>query len=236
MNFRSFRLTCLTLLLTAVCGRHIAAHGIPVQYHATDNTLAPNQQTYWGEEAHFEPVVLSGVNKLRFQAGLGIHSPADGIADGTTTSFDVTGAAHSSAGYSGQSLIYWDGTDVASSPVAVELRRSTFSLLVNPSDTFAPGLVIGDYNAAQADWHGTVNFYLPEDAPTGLYAVGFRVKSPSYATSDIFWVIGNNGLTNDQYAAGAAAILAAVPEPAGLSTIGVGLLLLGAAHWRRTRA
>lgn len=228
------RLTVILSVALAAVPVLAHAHGIPVQFEADASAkLKSTQKFFWGEEATFAPF---DATRQRFQAGIGVHDPTAGIPDGTVLSINLTGDPSAvSKKYDGRALLYWDGTKIAPTSQVLTITRSGTTVTVDGDDTFVAGPVIGAYTAATINWHGTTNFFLPLDAPTGLYAIGMQGTAPGHGASDTFWLIANVGLTEEQYAAGVAAIAQTVPEPATLVMAGVGLALVCVVGCRRSR-
>lgn len=115
------------------------------------------------------------------------------------------------------------------------MTRSSFSAVVHPEDTFVAGGPLSAYSGLEGG-HSSVTLALPLDAPTGLYAVGFRVSSPGFEDSETFWAIANHGVDPADFDAGVSAIAASVPEPATLGLTTAGALSLAFWAWRRRRA
>lgn len=227
------RVWMIALATTFVVPTTILAHGLPFNALSSGGSLQTDQQAYWGGEATFAPFTSGGTTIQQWRGAFTVPSPAAGIADGTLLTFDVAGVNHTSPDYNGSALIYWDGTKVAPTSETLTIFRSPIKVLVTPSTTFLPGAVVGNYNASQLGWHGSALFQLPDTAAPGLYAVGLRFSSPDYSSSETFWAIGNLGLTPEQYDAGVAAILAAVPEPASIVGLSIGLIVLVGAAIRK---
>lgn len=232
---RTFISASIVLAASSLAGLAYG-HGLPFNLYAdSESNLHSVHQAYWGDEATFEPFSTGSETLLRWRGAFTVPTPSSGIADGTVLSFNVTGIPTlNTPQYHGQALLYWNGTDVVPTAETLTIIRGGTTILLDQNDTFLPGALIGNYNAATLGWHGTVSFFLPETAAPGLYAVGLQVTSPDYVTSETFWAIGNNGMTAEQYQQGVAAIMAVVPEPTSgvLALVGLGLTI-GAVCRRR---
>ncbi len=213
-------LILLSLLLAA---RSAHGHGQPINLLAdSSGQLHPSQSVFAGSESVFQTF---DATQQRFVAAFTVPTADSGIAHGTVLSFDITGDPTAvGPSYSGQALLYWDGSQIVPTSQIMTITRSSATMLLDQDDTFVTGSVVGAYDATTPGWHGSVNLFLPLTAPTGVYAVGLRVTSPDYQTSETLWIAGNVGLSDADFARGVAAITHAVPEPSSLMLLSVGCL------------
>lgn len=208
-------------------------HGEPIDFDAdAQGNLFPAKKLFFGHGTEFTPF---DATRQRFQAGFGISVPSSTVPVGTAINFDVTGDPTAiGPNYAGQALLYWNGTSVVPTDEILTITRSATTIDVDQLDTFLPGAAVGAYSGA-AGWHGTVNFFLPLDAPQGLYAAGFRISAPDFTTSETFWVVGNVGLSEEDFARGVAALSQVVPEPSTWIMAVVGLAGVVGATLRRKK-
>lgn len=228
------RLIAFSCLILGAVPALVHAHGLPVYLGADGSAnLHATQKVFWGEDGTF---AAFNETQQRFQVGMTVANPEAGIPHGTVLSFNAKGDPGAiSSKYNGQALLYWNGSEVTPTDQTLTIIRSGNSIDVTENDTFVAGPVIGAYNSASLDWHGTVNFFLPLDAPAGVYAVGLQVTAPDHTDSETFWVMANVGLTPEQYALGVAALTSAVPEPSSIVMAGMGLALIAGLGWKRSR-
>ncbi len=162
-------------------------------------------------------------DSLQYTAGFFAADPPNPIAIGSTWGFDLVGP-----------LLFWDPvagfTDpkIGSTDVVATIVRSGNAFTVDKNSTFVAGgdlATSGGYNG-NLGFHNSVTVNLPLDAPVGLYAIGFDVRSTgatSYGTSDVFYAIGTNGLSGDDFNRGIAAFQAiGVPEPGSVILAALG--------------
>ena len=155
------------------------------------------------------------------------------IAVGSTYGFDIVGP-----------LLFWDPVlGVTPTAVTATIVRSGTAFTVDQLSGLVPG---GNLATLAAPYNGTAGFHnaatvnIPIGSPAGLYVVGFQVRSTNtttYGTSNTFYAIGTNGLSDEDFYRGIEALdHIGVPEPSSIALAGVGAAGLAWAGWRRRRA
>jgi hypothetical protein len=187
------------------------------------------------DDSVFEPgsytVNAVVTNSLQYTAAFATIDPPNGIAIGSTWGFDLVGP-----------LMFWDPVaGFVDASVTATIVRSGTAFTVDKDSTF----VAGGNLAAGGGYNGTLGFHnaatvnLPLGAPAGLYAVGFQVRSTGstpYGTSNVFYAIGTNGLSEADFDRGVEAFAAiGVPEPSSVVLMVLGSLSLVTVGWRKRR-
>jgi hypothetical protein len=104
--------------------------------------------------------------------------------------------------------------------------RPAGTVVINSDTTTAEGL-IGDANGV-GDFHSDPGWFLSVPAAIGAYGVllNLETDAPGIAASDPFYLVFNYGLDEPNFDAALLDFAAAVPEPATLSLLTLGTLML----------
>ncbi len=238
MNMRSL----LAALVVAAAPATVFAHGLHQSIHVTPaGAFQSSAVAYYGfdldpvgeDDSVFEPgsytVNAIVTNSLQYTAAFAASDPPNGIAIGSTWGFDLVGP-----------LLYWEPVGgFSDAPVTATIVRSGLGFDVDKDSVFVAGgnLAAGGGYNGNIGFHNAVTVNLPLAAPAGLYAVGFEVRSTGttpYDTSNVFYAIGTNGLSEADFNRGIEAFEAiGVPEPSSVVLMVLGSLGLVALGWRK---
>ncbi len=260
VQLMSPRTVCALLLLAVVSPRAAWAHGLQMTFHvnAAGNfesdtsafygpVLDPIEQhdSVFRNTGSYTITSLNGVaissttlSSLQYTASPATSNPpaTNGLAIGSTYGFNLVGP-----------LVFWEPVlGITPTDVTATIVRSGAGFTVDKNTTFVPGgFLAGGATGSSGPYNGTAGFHnsttvnIPLGSPVGLYAVGYEIRptfGTTYGTSNRFYAIGTNGLSEEDFNRGINELAAAgVPEP---SSIVVGVL--GAAGaiayaWRRRR-
>jgi hypothetical protein len=181
-----------------------------------------------------------GFNNGGFAIGV---FPNDGLLPtGQTLSFNLT-----------TNLEYWDGTgavNFSAAPADVELGliRGSFSTYLSGSGATGTPPTIGPTGASgrlhvhlgsELRYQGSSDPSAP-NAPDGLYLIGMTLSLNGLQDSDPFYIVYNNGLSEELHDTGMAWVQSTlvVPEPQTwlmLGTALVGLMAMGRRRLHRSR-
>jgi len=189
------------------------------QDHTTDPaTVVSNLRVYgydFGEDAS-DPYTIS-------DPGFGAAS-GSGVASGNLI-FVVT-----------SNLLYWDGASAsvtftpAASDISLTIYKATMTSSVTVTGTGSTGSVtLGSISSTgYIHTHSISTISSSDDTvDTGVYAVQGYLKAADGTTSDPIWIVYNNGLTEEQHDSAMSYLeTTLVPEPAALTTLGIGALAL----------
>lgn len=207
----------------------VLAHGVPlsISIDGSGRLFSELGVTYDHHDSALAPFPSGAPTVMR--GTIGFYPKFGVVPAGTVLTVDATGSpAHPAA------LLFWGGGSVEPAPTNLSLTRSGISMDISPNDTFVAGGALPAYDGLEGG-HSSFTASIPIDAPIGLYGVGFQVSSPGYETSETFWAILNNGVTDPAaIEQGLAAITAAVPEPSSLA-LAISALLAGLAASIRRR-
>ena len=128
-------------------------------------------------------------------------------------------------------LRYHDGNSFipTSATIAGDDQPLTGTVVIKPDTTLADGLggLIGEANGA-GDFHADPGWLLSVPAANGAYGVllNLETNAPGVAASEPFYLVFNYGLDEPEFDATLSDFAAAVPEPAMLSLLTLGALML----------
>lgn len=187
------------------------------------------------DDSVFEPgtytVNAIVTNSLQYTAAFAAVDPPNGIAIGSTWGFDLVGP-----------LMFWDPiAGFVDAPVTATIVRSGLGFDVDKDSTFVAGgnLAAGGGYSGTLGFHNSTSVNLPVGSPAGLYAVGFQVRSTGatpYGTSNVFYAIGTNGLSEADFNRGIEDFAAiGVPEPSSVVLMVLGSVSLVTMGWRKRR-
>jgi hypothetical protein len=234
-NFWSYNMrtkAILTLGLLILLGTAPTfGHGIPLNISIDSSNQLYSQSLVTFDHLESE-LILTGTG---VKGAAGFYPKYGVFPAGQALTVNASGSSSHA-----EALIYWDDSTetLGLSPVSILLSRTGLSMTVNPTDTAVTGGTLPAYNGTLTG-HAALNITLPTSAPTGLYAIGFKVSNPNFLESETFWAVGNYGVTDeDAVARGLAAIHTQVPEPssvvlAGMAVVG-GIALIGKRRQRRS--
>lgn len=143
-----------------------------------------------------------------------------GIGPGDAVRYNVRGP-----------LRYHDGNAFAPTTATItgDDQPQTGTVVINHDTSAADGLegLIGEANGA-GDFHADPGWFLSVPAAIGAYGVllNLETDAPGIAASDPFYIVFNYGLDEPDFDATLSHFAAAVPEPAMLSLLTLGGLIL----------
>jgi hypothetical protein len=235
----------LLFVLAAVAApSSVLAHGLHQSIHVNPaGNFASSTIAYYGPvldpveqndsvfEAGTYTVNAVVTNSLQYTAGFYTADPPNGIAVGSTWGFDLVGP-----------LVFWDPiSGFVDAPVTATIVRSGAAFNLDKDSTFVAGgnLAAGGGYTGNLGFHNSVSVNLPLGSAAGLYAVGFQVRSTgttTYGTSNVFYAIGTNGLSEADFNRGIEAFAAiGVPEPSSVVLMVLGSVSLVTMGWRKRR-
>lgn len=245
MYIRLLSALCVTLIASTTALAHglHQAFGVngggdyqstaPAYYSPVIDPVAQNDSVF---EAGSYTIGPDTFNSLQYTAAFAVVDPPNGIAIGSTWGFDIVGP-----------LVFWDPvagiTDPMIGPadVVATVVRSGVAYTVDKDSTFVTGgnLAAGGGYNGNLGFHNSVTVNLPLGSPAGLYAIGFDVRSTGatpYGTSNVFYAIGTNGLSDADFYRGIADLRAiGVPEPSSIVLAALATAALVVCGWRRKR-
>lgn len=162
--YRKYIFTSLLLFIVGgvSSSRSICAHGVPIDLFANSAT---GRLFYFDNFDHGE-LELQTTEISTDSPGFGVNFTSNGISPGTTFELEVT-----------QSLLYWDGSQLAAPSVAIQIINPNFTNFYTVSATSAEqtGMFWGTYAGASFwDAHGLYRIG-STSAPAGIYGLGLRV-------------------------------------------------------------
>jgi hypothetical protein len=144
-------------------------------------------------------------------------------------------------------LLFWNDAGVGAADATLRIEQGPVQLLA-----LAGAGSLGSFAVGTADDEGGMHLHLDfsllqPDAgnplalvpggPAGVYGLHLRLTSPQHGASEPLLIAFNNGLDDEAFARGAAALAAhagvPVPEPASWMLAMLGLVALAAAQARR---
>ncbi len=252
MNIRNLFALSLVVALTPAI---VHAHGLQMTFHVNSaGNFESDSKAYYGPVPdpidHHDSVFLSGsytitsLNgsaipstsspSLQFTASPSTSNPpaTNGLAIGSTYGFDLVGP-----------LLFWDPVlGVTPTNVTATVVRSGNGFTVDKNTSFVSGgnltTLAGPYNGTTG-FHNSTTVNIPVGSPVGLYVIGYDIRSTNattYGTSNVFYAIGTNGLSDADFYRGVDALRAiGVPEPSTVALLGIGAVGMGVQGWRRHR-
>jgi len=177
-------------------------------------------------------------SSLQYTASPATSNPpaTNGLAIGSSYAFDLVGP-----------LVFWDPVlGITPTNVMATIVRSGAGFTVDKNTTFVSGgFLAGGANGTTGPYNGTAGFHNsttvnnPLGSPVGLYAIGYDIRSTfatPYGTSNKFYAIGTNGLSEADFYRGIDALAAVgVPEPSSVVFLAMGVGGLALYGWRQKR-
>ena len=178
-------------------------------------------------------------SSLQYTASPATSNPPEtnGLAIGSSYAFDLVGP-----------LVFWDPVlGITPTDVTATIVRSGAGFTVDKDTTFASGGYLaggatgttGPYNG-NTGFHNSTTVNIPPGSPVGLYAIAYEIRSTfatPYGTSNAFYAIGANGLSEADFDRGINDLAAAgVPEPSAVVLAAMGVAGLAFYGWRRRPA
>lgn len=257
MRIRAF---FVLLTVAAVAPRMAGAHGLQMTFHvnAAGNfesdapayyspILDPIEQhdSVFRNTGSYTITSLNGVAmpsttspSLQFTASPATSNPpaTNGLAIGSSYGYDLVGL-----------LVFWDPVlGVTPTNVTATIVRSGAGFTVDKNTTFVSGgFLAGGATGLAGPYNGTTGFHnsttvnIPLGSPVGLYALAYEIRptfATTYGTSNKFYAIGTNGLSDADFYRGINDLSAVgVPEPSSVVLAAMGVAGLAYYGWRRRR-
>ncbi len=238
----------LLMLMLVISPATVWAHGIQMTFHVNaSNKFESDARAYYSPIPdpvdHHDTVFLPGTytitgqpaqSALQFTASPAPSNPpaSNGLAIGSTYGFDLVGP-----------LLFWDPVlGITPTNVTATVVRSGAGFLVDKNTTLLTGgnltTLAGPYNGTTG-FHNSTTVNIPVGSPVGLYAIGYDLRatnSTTYGTSNTFYAIGTNGLSDADFYRGIQALNAiGVPEPSSVILLAAGSIALVCYGWRKRR-